>query len=53
MAIGVACLLFFIVLSLSEATTSVARVRIVVSIVGIAAVATGAVLYMLARSRLP
>ncbi len=52
MAIGVGCLLFFIVLSLSEDTTSVARVRIVMSIVGIAALAAGAVFYMLARSRL-
>ncbi len=53
MAIGVGFLLLFIVLSLGATTTSGARVRAVVSIVGIAAVATGAVLYMLARSRLP
>ena len=52
MAIGVGFLLFFIVLSLSEATASIARVRIVMSIVGIAAFAAGAVSYMLARSRL-
>lgn len=50
MAIGVAFLLFFIVLSLSE-DTSVTRVRIVLSIAGIAAFAAGAVFYMLARSR--
>ncbi len=52
MAIGVGCLLFFIVLSLSEDTTSVAQVRIVMSIVGIAALVAGAVFYMLAKSRL-
>ena len=53
MAIGVGFLLLFIVLSLGEATTSGARVRVVMSIVGIAALAAGAVLYMLARTRLP
>ena len=51
MAIGVAFLLFFIVLSINEDTTSNARVRIVMSIAGIAAFAAGAVFYMLARSR--
>ncbi len=53
MAIGIAFLLFFIVLSISEDSTSVAQVRIVMSIAGIAAFAAGAVFYMLARSRLP
>ena len=52
MAIGVGCLLIFIVLSLGEVTVYVARVRIVLSIVGIAALAAGAVFYMLAKSRL-
>ena len=52
MAIGVGFLLLSIVLSLGEVTVSVARVRIVVSIAGIAALAAGAVFYMLARSRL-
>jgi lipopolysaccharide export LptBFGC system permease protein LptF len=53
MAIGVALLLFFILLSLGETTTTAARVKIVVSMAGIAALAAGAVFYLLARSRLP
>ena len=53
MAIGVGFLLFFIVLSLGEITVPIARLRFVVSIVGIAALAAGAVFYMLARSRFP
>lgn len=52
MAIGVALLLFFIILSLGEVTITVAGVRSVVFIAGIAALVVGAVFYLLARSRL-
>jgi amino acid transporter len=51
MAVGVAFLLFSIVLSLGEATTSDARVSSMALIIGIAALGTGLVFYMLARSR--
>jgi hypothetical protein len=51
MAIGVALLLFFIVLSIGEITPLIAWVGGVVFIAGIAALAAGAVFYMLARSR--
>ena len=51
MAMGVALLLLFVVLSIGDVTTTIAQVGLVVFIVGIAALAAGAVFYVLARSR--
>ena len=50
MAVGVLLLLCAIGLTLSEVTTLIAQVRSVVFITGIAALITGAIFYLLARS---
>ena len=50
MAIGVALLLCSIGLTLSEVTTSIARVRSVVFVAGLVALAVGAIFYGLART---
>ena len=52
MACGVVFLLFSMALTLSEVTTFIAQVRIVVLIAGLTALAAGAILYGLARSKI-
>ena len=50
-AAGVGCLIMCILFTLSEVTTSIARLRDVLFIAGVLAMIVGAVFYGLARTR--